>query len=168
MKTSTEAAFRNGLVFPLLFNTGQNKFLITISSIGDKHHSAYIKYGQYLHMCKSNCQGTCLTLLKDREIASKEALLKVISVLDRVTNCNSFNDETGNQLNQLNSMEEIQSLKTEARRLLEELNHHAYPFSGVLATPGARMAAIPIFEEQSFKDRLSQLKKKIDALTGYL
>jgi len=61
--------------------------------------------------------------LKDKAIDSKESLIKVINILDTLSRCSTSVDEHINNSDKNTSMNEITNLKTEAKRLLDEVNH---------------------------------------------
>lgn len=112
-------------------------------------------------MCKSKCQGTCMLSLKDKVIDSKESLINVINVLDTLSTCSTSVDEHRNDSGKNNSMNEIANLKTEAKNLLYGMSHKIERSSDGVDISNSPFDIEYLFEEQSFKERLIQLKKKI-------
>ena len=111
-------------------------------------------------MCTSKCGGICMLSLKDKVIDSQESLVTVMYILDTLGKCSVSDDENNNNSNKNNYMNEINYLKTEARRLLDEVNHNIER-----APNGAEISySRNLFEEQSFKQRLMLLKQKIASL----
>ena len=93
--------------------------------------------------------------LKDKDIDSEESLIEVINLLNTLNSCTISGDKN-------NSMNEIANLKTEAKNLLNELNYKTKgSCDKSLIFPYDREH---FFEEQSLKERLIELKKKIDAI----
>lgn len=112
-------------------------------------------------MCKSKCSGSCMSLLKDKIIVSKESLVELNNLLNKITLCGA---PAG--INKNVFMSEIINLKIEARRLLNEVNLDAEN-----SQDRGRISTSPdnvenIFENFSFKERLNDLKQKIHALSG--
>ena len=74
----------------------------------------------------------------------------------------NLHEENSNNSNKNIYMNEITNLKIEAKSLLDELNHKAEGFSDKYSnSPNEREY---YFEEQSFKERLKQLKKRFSIL----
>ena len=119
-------------------------------------------------MCKSKCKGTCLLSLKGKTIDSRESLIKVINVLDTLSICSTSDDEHSNNSDKNISMNEITSLKTEARILLDELNHKIERSPDRLEISNSPYDMEYLFEEQSLKKRITRLKQKITLLQGSL
>ena len=115
-------------------------------------------------MCKSICQGTCMLSLKDKVIDSKESLINVINVLDTLSTCSTSVDEHSNDSGKNNSMNEITNLKTEAKRLLYEVNNKIERSPDGKEILNSPYGIEYLFEERSFKERLLQLKQKIALL----
>ena len=114
-------------------------------------------------MCKSKCQGTCILSIKDKPIDSKESLINIITVLDTLSTCSTSAHEYKNP-DKNNSMNNIINLKTEAKKLLDELNNKTEILPEGVITSNLPHAFEYIFEEQSFKQRLINLKQKITLL----
>jgi hypothetical protein len=109
-------------------------------------------------MCTSKCGGFCISLLKDKLIDSKQSLVELSNLLDNLTVCGV---PAGTDTN--NFMAEVNNLKMEARRLLDEVDHQAESKDGkTINLPGYIES---IFEEFSFKERLNELKQKIHGLS---
>ena len=112
-------------------------------------------------MCKSQRSGSCMSLLKDKLIDSNESLIELNNLLNNIAVCGA---PAGIDKN--NFMTELTNLKTEARRLLEQVNQNFER-----SPNGARISYWPydsdnIFEEHSFKERLRNLKLRVQAFSA--
>ena len=111
-------------------------------------------------MCKSKCSGACMTMLKAKLINSGESGTEINNLLNKITACGA---PTGTD--KIAFMNDVTNLKVEANHLLDEVNQYAEIFPN-----GKRISNSPydfesIFEEHSFKQRLNDLKQKINALS---
>ena len=121
-------------------------------------------YDNLCVMCTSkNCQGSCHTLLKNNEPDLKESLAQIITGLDNISTCTVGKAELKNTT-AYNTMSELNELKTEAKRLLEEVNCYADKFSHANTKCNSFDISENVFEEYSFKERIKQLKQKTHLL----
>jgi hypothetical protein len=63
-------------------------------------------------------------------------------------------------------MTEVINLKTEARKLLNEVNHHGERSPNGKSTAASSHSFQNLFEDNSFKERLDNLKQRIRALSA--
>lgn len=114
-------------------------------------------------MCKSKCSGSCMSLLKVNLINSGELLTELNNLLSNLTVC-GIPGETDKTL----FMTEVINLKTEARKLLDEVNYNGERSpTGKLISHSCH-GYHNIFEDNSFKERLNNLKQRIHALTAQM
>jgi|GEM_PF-2791571 len=109
-------------------------------------------------MCTSKCGGSCISLLKDKSIDSKQSLLELNSLLDNLTVCGL---PAGTDTN--NSTTEVNNLKMEVRMLLDEVDQQ--PWSADVKSINSPGHIENIFENFSFKERINELKQKIHGLS---
>lgn len=101
-----------------------------------------------------------MTMLKAKLINSGESLMEMNNLLNKITECGA---PAGTDKNLF--MNDVTNLKIEAKHLLDEVNQYAEIFPN-----GKRISNSPydfesIFEEHSFKQKLNDLKQKINALS---
>jgi len=111
-------------------------------------------------MCTSKCWGSCKNLSHEIANDSKESLLQIINALNNIGACTANKiDFTNNHTT--NSMTEINNLKAEAKRLLDEVNGYTqWPANGA----GISYMRENIFETFSFKERIKLLRQKMNSL----
>ncbi len=101
-----------------------------------------------------------MSLLKGNLFNSSQSLTEIYNLLNNMTECGA---PIGT--NKLTFMKDVTNLKIVAKHLLDEVNHH------VKSSPdGERISNSPYdiersFEEHYFKQRLNDLKQKINALS---
>lgn len=98
-----------------------------------------------------------MSLLKDKHIDSKQSLVELNSLLNNLSACGV---PAGTDTN--NFMTEVNNLKVEAAKLLDEADHEDGYTDGEINSPGH---IENIFEELFFKDRLNELRQKIHGLS---
>lgn len=114
-------------------------------------------------MCTSKCIGSCTSLLKVNPVDSWEALNELNNLLNNITVCGAADNTDKNLF-----MTEAINLKAEARKLLDEVN-----YNGERSPTGKVISACSngyhnIFEDNSFKERLNNLKQRIHALSSQM
>lgn len=101
-----------------------------------------------------------MNVLKDKLINSNESLKELNDLLNNITTCGA---PAGTDKNLF--MTEVIKLKAEARKLLDEVNHH-----GERASNGKLTASSydfqNMFEDNSFRERLNNLKQRIRVLSA--
>ncbi|MEO6456221.1 MAG: hypothetical protein ABIN97_19245 [Ginsengibacter sp.] len=112
-------------------------------------------------MCKSNCQGTCKSLVENNDDDQKELLAKVIDGLEKVTRCSTPKPGFINSISN-SYMIEMNTLKAEAKLLLEEVN--CYDGSGTKTGRCNPYMYENAYEEYSLKERIKMLKQKVQLL----
>ena len=125
--------------------------------------AVFFSIKQLCIMCTSKCSGSCTSLLKVNPIDSLEALKKLNNLLNNITVCGASNDTDKTLF-----MSEAITLKTEARKLLDEVNYNGErsPNGNTIST--SSYGYHNIFEDNSFKERLNNLKQRIHALSAQM
>ena len=100
-----------------------------------------------------------MTLLKTKLITSGESLRELNSLFNKITECAAPAGADKNLF-----MTEVTNLKMEARRLLDEVNEHGERSPNEDKIFNSNNGS-NIFEEVSFKQKLNDLKQKINALS---
>ena len=116
---------------------------------------------QFCIMCKSNCSGSCISLLKVNHINSDDELTEVINLLNNIKVCDGSGETNKNLF-----MTEIISLKAEARQLLDEVNHSGMRSSDGKLISGKSYGFQELFEDNSFKEKLDNLRRRIQVLSA--
>lgn len=116
---------------------------------------------QLCNMCISNCGGSCLKLSADKQVNSYESLTELNELFNNITVCGA-----SAETNKILFMTEVIHLKTEARKLLDEINHHGERSPNGKPIHASAYGAQNLFEDNSFKERIDNLKQRIRALTA--
>lgn len=109
-------------------------------------------------MCTYKCSGSCMVLLKEKLLDSKESLAELNNILDKLSSCDSLGDTGKSKF-----MNEVTVLKMEAAKLLEEINCREE--NTTITGSDTEHNLQNIFEEFSFKERLNNLKQNIVSLS---
>ena len=112
-------------------------------------------------MCTSKCSGSCMSMLKEKLINSKESLKELNDLLNNITTCGA---PAGTNKNLF--MTEVINLKAEARKLLDEVNHHGERASNGKLISASSYGFQNMFEDNSFRERLNNLKQRIRVLSA--
>jgi hypothetical protein len=102
-----------------------------------------------------------VNLLKNKLISSNAALIELDNLLTNITVCGA---PAGTDKNLF--MTEVIDLRTEARKLLDKVNYNGErsPDGKLIST--SSFGFQNIFEDNSFKERLDNLKQRISALSA--
>ena len=120
-----------------------------------------MQFLSFVNMCTSQCSGSCISLLKNNLINCKDALVKLNDVLINLTVCGASGG-TDKKL----FMTEIINLKEEARKLLDEVNHNGLSSASGKLISASSYSFQNLFEDNSFKERLDNLKQRIHVLSA--
>ena len=94
----------------------------------------------------------------------KRSVSQIIDALEKITNCPTTTQQNfATQLTN-NRMGKLDALKDEAKKLLEEVNCFDGKFSDTATRCNSSYIYEKLFEEYSFKERIEQLKQKIQLL----
>lgn len=116
---------------------------------------------QLCNMCTSGCSGSCMTILKNIPVSSHGALVELNDLLHNIAGCGAHSSTNKNLF-----MTEVINLKVEARKLLEEVNHNGMRLPDGKLIPGSLGGHQNLFEDNSFKERLDNLKQRIRVLSA--
>lgn len=116
---------------------------------------------QLCNMCKSQCSGSCINLLKNKLINSNASLIELNNLLTNITVCGA---PAGTDKNLF--MTEVINLRAEARKLLDEVNYNGERSPNGQLIPASSHGFHNFFEDNSFKERLDNLKQRIKILTA--
>ena len=99
-----------------------------------------------------------MSLLKEKRIDSKQSLMELTNVLDKLSACGTADAIT-------DFTNEVIILKEEARSLLEAINFNTESVHKDKEIPDPGDNSESIFEDFSFKERIDNLKQKIHSLS---
>ena len=113
-------------------------------------------------MCTSKCEGTCKSSLNGLQFDMKESIAHINNVIDKLTTClqnaNTIKDPTSPD-----PMIEMNQFRLEAKILLEEVNAQTGSFPHSTTINSNIYDPENIFIQLSIKERVNQLRKKINA-----
>lgn len=124
----------------------------------DEKHCRAVVFIKHLHMCISKCSGSCMVILKEKILDSKESLAELNNILDKLSACDSSGG-SGESI----FMNEVTVLKMEAAKILETINLEEKNSVKIKNDTVYNLANI--FEESSFKERLNNLRQNILSLS---
>jgi hypothetical protein len=102
-----------------------------------------------------------MAILKNIPVNSEVALVELNDLLNDIAGCGAHADT-----NKTLFMTEVTNLKAEARKLLDEVNHNGMRASDGKLISGASYGFQDLFEDNSFKERLNNLKQRISVLSA--